>query len=169
MNETNNLLGAAVGHEVEALGRVWTLSPITPAIRSRLAAACQRRARQGVISDRASVGEDGYNDAHNALTMAIAAGHYSWRSPDPRRMGKAIRNILDGNDGQAILVQLLLQAKHPDVTEDEVWAIFDANPEGMQYAVGSAMGTIGPNAATPEKKTTPAPKTESQTTASAMP
>jgi len=144
-----NLLGTAVGHMFEVAGKWWTLSPIGPLMRARFAAWCQAIARQAIISQRSVVGTDGYGDAHNALTDAIASGAYSWRSPDPRRMGRSVKTIMTSEDGQVRLMQLLLEAHHKDVTEEQIRELFDSNDEGMLYAVAGAMGTLDPNVEMP--------------------
>jgi hypothetical protein len=149
MSDPINLLGDVAGIMVQVNGRWWTLSPIGPAIRARFVAWCKARARQEIISQRHIVSEDGYNDAHNCLTEASTAGAYKWNSPDPRRMGRAIRAILSGEDGQVQLLTLLLAAHHPDTSFDEVMEILQSESEGIQYALASAMGTLAPNAPRP--------------------
>src|SRR5262245_3576247 len=112
----------AAGKQFEALGEVWTLAPIGPALREQFAAWCRVRARRELSSQKRFLASDEYNEALALLDAEIAAGSYSWGSPfaGPARMGKAVQVILAGAEGQVALVQLLLAGRHGNVPADRV-------------------------------------------------
>ena len=129
--------GSAGGGEmIQALGKTWTLAPVTFAIQAKFERWCRLRARQALVEDKDGLPADAYQENLSSLNREIAAGRYSWGVS----MGEVIRDSLNDLPGLLHLLGLLLQVNHDSITQDDVRAIFEGNPEGVGLALKATLG-----------------------------
>lgn len=135
----------------ESNSETYWLSKLTPALRSRFAAPVRMRARQQLINDKAFMSEEQYKEEKDYLQARIDAGAYDWGPPvelNGTGPGKAIRAVLDSDEGWLRLVGLLLEETHGELPLAQVAEIVAGNPEACAAAMRAAMG-LPPLAVTP--------------------
>ena len=124
METVNEVLGAqGAGELVRALGRTWTVMPVTQAIKAEFEAWLKFQARQSILEAKPQVDNITYQDMLSAFNTDAAGGKFRWQ-------GEAFRKSLADLPGMCYLGYLLMRGKHPGITEDEVLAIYNANTEG---------------------------------------
>lgn len=151
MSETTDTL--ATGELFDSCGQEWRLSPITPDIRGEFSAWCKKRARQLITESRADLTPEEYEEDLERFVAARNAGHYNWGSPHDRKgLGKAVHAILQGAEGQATLIGILLREKHGKLPPERVAAIMaGADPDELADALRQVSDFAGPNGSRPTK------------------
>lgn len=143
---------------VESLGEVWYLSEVDENFRKAFARPIRMRARQQLLDDKPALTPEQYKEEWEAFQARIDAGAYEWGPPlelGGTGPGKAVRAVLDGEEGGVLLVQALLEEVHGTLPFGKVVDILGGNPEGVAAAMRAAMGlpplgvAPGPQAATP--------------------
>jgi len=131
-------------------GKTWTLTGINANLRKRFSAWAQATARNQITAQKRSLSEDSYIESQNHLTAAIAAGHYTWGTViQPDRLGSALRIIMDAQDGQMMLLEMLLAKNHPHVSEQQVLDLFVGDPDAVAMAMAKALGYVAEDAPPP--------------------
>lgn len=142
----------------ESLGETWWLSKMTPALRRRFAAPVRMRARQQLFDDKEFMEEAQYQQEKDYLQARIDAGAYDWGPPvelSGTGPGKAIRAVLESDEGWVRLVALLLEETHGELPLTRVGEIVAGNPEACAAAMRAALGLPPLAVPPPEETTTP--------------
>ncbi len=155
MEDVNDVLGeAGAGEVVVAGGKAWTMHHVGPRVRAKFSALIKASARREIESLRRSAGDAAHQRDVAVFHEQLASGAYRWGSPfDPEAAGSAIRTALRSDEGQMVLIGLLLEKAHGEVPPEELGRAVTDNPRGFLDAMAACLGLPpDPNASTPPKK-----------------
>lgn len=140
---------------IESLSETWYLSEVNENFRKAFARPIRMRARQQLIDDKPSLTPEQYKEEWEAFQAHIDAGAYEWGPPlelNGTGPGKAVKAVLDRDDGGILLLRALLEEVHGELSYAKVAEIIEGNPEGVAAAIRAAMG-LPPLAVAPEPET----------------
>lgn len=106
MGEYNAALNT--GHTVEADGKLWTLTDLTPRIRGAFESWLEDGVLQTIVGLKGKLSPDDYRADLAEHSRSVFLKKYSWGN-------EYAREALTSQEGYAHLFRLLLSKKHPEV------------------------------------------------------
>lgn len=124
------------GDTLIALGREWTVSSLENRLKAQFEKWCRTNAKKAISEADMEDGPEEAGAMRSAYAAALGAGHYNWD-------GRYCRSARGDLPGIRYLLYLLIRRCHPEVTEEQVEAMFQENPRGCGMALRWALGNMG--------------------------